>query len=519
MRALPVTRSAARTAIAILAMLVAWEAVGRFTSLGHAAVPAPSQILAQYWSDRDLYPIHMWATLKAACLGFLIGNTIAIVAAIAFCRFPALELVLRGVNITLFAIPPIVVGPILVLLFQDNLPQIILAAMAVYFSTMAATLIGLREIDPRLPDVIRAYGGGESAILRFVRLRSAVPSMLAGLRVAAATSVLGAILAEFGSGARWGLGSFLLGSLGQGNAPRLWGIALSATAMALVGYGGLGMLASRLDGASVAVTVAANQVPDQIAAAGRYRAAQRVLLIVAAIMAPFVLWWLAVRLPNLSPIIAPGPIDTFHYLFTEPGSAETRAALLAALAQTLPVAGLGLIWGMAAAFILACLSVLAPRIVRVLLPPALVLQTTPLVALVPIVLLIFGRDTAAALAMTVAVVFFPAFVMLSQGFALVPRAARDVVRAYGASGWTELTLIAIPYAMPYLFAAAKLVAPRALLGVMISEWLLSGTGLGNLLNVSRGTLEYGMVWAGACISVLIAIAAYQAVSIIERLMR
>ena len=43
--------------------------------------------------------------------------------------------------------------------------------------------------------------------------------------------------------------------------------------------------------------------------------------------------------------------------------------------------------------------------------------------------------------------------------------------------------------------------------------------LRNLLNVSRGMLEYGMVWAGACISVLIAIAAYQAVSMVERLMR
>jgi sulfonate transport system permease protein len=63
------------------------------------------------------------------------------------------------------------------------------------------------------------------------------------------------------------------------------------------------------------------------------------------------------------------------------------------------------------------------------------------------------------------------------------------------------------------------VAPRALLGVMVAEWLLSGVGLGNLLNVSRGTLDYGMIWGGALVSILISVAAYQAVGAIERVTR
>ena len=70
------------------------------------------------------------------------------------------------------------------------------------------------------------------AVLRWLRLRSCLPGMLGGLRVAAPAAILGSILAEFGSGARWGLGSFLLGSLGRGNPARIWGIGLTATAMA-----------------------------------------------------------------------------------------------------------------------------------------------------------------------------------------------------------------------------------------------------------------------------------------------
>ena len=118
--------------------------------------------------------------------------------------------------------------------------------------------------------------------------------------------------------------------------------------------------------------------------------------------------------------------------------------------------------------------------------------------------------------MAVLVVFFPAYVMLAQGFALVPRAARELVQVYGGSKSRELALVSVPYAASYLFAAAKLVAPRALLGVMVAEWLLSGRGLGNLLNSSRGLLDYDMVWAGAVVSILISVAAYEAVGGIER---
>ncbi len=121
--------------------------------------------------------------------------------------------------------------------------------------------------------------------------------------------------------------------------------------------------------------------------------------------------------------------------------------------------------------------------------------------------------------MAVLVVFFPAYVLLSQGFALTPHAARDLVRAYGGGRFKELRLIATPYSISYLFAAAKLVAPQALLGVMVAEWLLSGRGLGNLLNVSRGNLDYDMIWAGAMVSILISVAAYQSVAALERLWR
>ena len=62
----------------------------------------------------------------------------------------------------------------------------------------------------------------------------------------------------------------------------------------------------------------------------------------------------------------------------------------------------------------------------------------------------------------------------------------------------------------------RLTAPRALLGVMIAEWLATGRGLGNLLNQSRGYLDFGMIWTVAAVSVLLSVGFYQLVLVIER---
>jgi sulfonate transport system permease protein len=70
-------------------------------------------------------------------------------------------------------------------------------------------------------------------------------------------------------------------------------------------------------------------------------------------------------------------------------------------------------------------------------------------------------------------------------------------------------MVTIPASLPYLFAAARLTVPRALLGVMIAEWLATGKGLGNLLNQSRGYLDYGMIWTVAAVSVMLSVLFYQ----------
>lgn len=496
----------------LVILLVLWELLGRLHLVASGALPAPSVILLKLWADRADYPPHVLATLEASILGFLVGNAIAIAAGVLFVLSPVALRLARGVNIAIFALPPIAISPVLVLTLSGMTPRVVLAALGCYFTTMTATVLGLTQADARSLDVVRAYGGGRWSMMRLVQLRSALPSMLGGLRIAAPNAVLGAILAEFGGGGRFGLGTYLLGSLGRADPPRLWGIGLTATLIAGLAYAAFAILGNHTAGASRAVTIpaAAPSLP------GRHSRLASILLALAAIALPLVLWWLLLKGLGVPEMIARTPAGIIDYLFLADSAGSAQSRLLAALAETLPITLAGLLAGLAFAFMLALLVDVAPALGRSLMPVALVTQTMPLVALTPLLVLLLGRGTAVTLWITISVTFFPSFVTIAQGIMMVPRPALEVPRAYGAGKLKELRLVAIPASLPYLFAALRLAVPRALLGVMIAEWLATGKGLGNLLNQSRGYLDYGMIWTVAVVAVLIAVVFHQVVIFTER---
>jgi ABC-type nitrate/sulfonate/bicarbonate transport system permease component len=180
---------------------------------------------------------------------------------------------------------------------------------------------------------------------------------------------------------------------------------------------------------------------------------------------------------------------------------------------------IGLLCGLAAALLLAVILSLRPTLGRAVLPFALVSQTMPLPALTPLIVLVFGRSILATVVVCVSVTFFPSFVTISQALATTSPAAIDVVRVSGGGRLKSLRFVGLPGAVPAMVTAARLAAPRALLGVMIAEYLATGNGLGNLLNESRGRLDYGMIWTVATTSVLVAVLITQLFGLAEKLTR
>ncbi|GIE88005.1 ABC transporter permease [Actinoplanes regularis] len=221
----------------LLTLLAAWELLGRTAFADSRAVPPPTAVLGQLHDDGfGFYLPNVETTLREAGLGWLWGNAIAIVLAVALVQVPLLEQALLRLALVSYCLPVIAIGPVLAVLFSDDTPKVILAALSVIFTTLVGALVGLRGADRTSLDLIRAYGGGKWTQLWRVRLRACLPSLFAGLRIAAPAAMLGAIIGEY-LGAESGLGVAMINSQQSLAVERTWGIALVATALSGAAYG------------------------------------------------------------------------------------------------------------------------------------------------------------------------------------------------------------------------------------------------------------------------------------------
>ena len=168
------------TLLGFVLLALLWEVAGQRQWVGDGALPAPSAVLQAWYRDRADYPAHIWGTLKTALAGFVIGNVCAIGLGVLFAWFRPFERLMAGVNVTLFAMPAIALVPILVIALPGDSPRVVLSALSVYYPTMVATVLGLTQVDARLADLVRVYGGSSWSVMRWVRLRSSLPTVLAG---------------------------------------------------------------------------------------------------------------------------------------------------------------------------------------------------------------------------------------------------------------------------------------------------------------------------------------------------
>ena len=133
-------------------------------------------------------------------------------------------------------------GPVLRVVFgPGDGPQIVLAALAVYYTTMIPLLVGVRAAPSTWFDLVRSYGRGRAAQLRYVRARAAVPYLVAGLQIAAPAAFLGAMVGEF-TGAAGGLGVLTLRASRDLDIELTWALAVIATAVSVIAYAAIGAL-------------------------------------------------------------------------------------------------------------------------------------------------------------------------------------------------------------------------------------------------------------------------------------
>jgi len=504
-----------------LAVLAFWEVCARIGIFGSTVPPFSTSLdhIVTHWGD---YQSHVVSTLSMAAIGLVLSSLLGVLAASLFAASQLAEQAFRGLLVVAYCAPPIVLLPVLISAFPTDVTRLIVITSMIVYPMTVSVLVGLQAVDQRAIDVIRVSGGGAFQVLWRLRLPRALPNFLSGLQVAIPTSILGAMLAEL-AGGRWGLGLYLISGIKSGDRPLVWGVTLLATAISAAGYFACGALARRVGAGRVRVDAAESSVfarlrEQSAAGSGRLSRVGRAALTGGlGLFVPLAAWWLVVRLLDLNPIVMKDPFGVWEQLVTGPRAKINRDEILGALGSTLSDTAMGFAAGLGAAFLLAIVFETHPRWKSVLLPAALVTQTIPLVALVPLLLVTVGRGDITMLLIGISITFFPGFVLISQGLGEAPRPLVDLVHAAGGSAFAVLWKVKVPHAIPYLTAAARLLAPRALLGIILAEYVATGTGLGFVVYRARGNLDFGMMWSAAVVAVIVSCLVFWVAGYLERL--
>ncbi len=218
---------------------------------------------------------------------------------------------------------------------------------------------------------------------------------------------------------------------------------------------------------------------------------------------------------QVSPFVGKGPVAVWSYLVSGPGAGSHLATLGRQSVVTLRDAMLGLVAGTVAAAVSAVAFNLWRPLEQTLMPVAIVLRAVPLVAMTPLIVLMFGRDLAAVAVIAGIVTFFPALVNITLALRSAPREPLDVCRAYGAGRVATMWKVQVPVALPALFASLRIASPLALVGALLAEWLATGTGLGYQILEAAAVSDYTGLWATVAVTTAYSLALYAVIGAVE----
>jgi ABC-type nitrate/sulfonate/bicarbonate transport system permease component len=251
-----------------------------------------------------------------------------------------------------------------------------------------------------------------------------------------------------------------------------------------------------------------------------HRAGRTIVTIVVSMVILALLWDLALVVLHANSFVAKNPVGVWDYLIVQnPLSsttpAQNRAQLLQLLWVTLGHSSVGFVFGVGGSVVIAVLFTLARPLEFMFMPIAMLLRTVPLLAMAPVIYLIFGNGVVTAAFIGGVVVFFPLLVNLTVGFASVSPQAVDLIRAYGGNRWTVMRKAAIPSALPHFFASMRIAVPGAITGAMLYEWLFTYQGMGAAITSAKNQSDYGEMWAIVVIVTVVSIILYTVVALIE----
>ena len=194
---------------AVAALLLIWQGVSAAGLVPGYMLPSPVDVVRAFWAERALLWENAVITLQEAFIGLALGVALGFLFAVLMDAFDVLYRAFYPILVITQTIPTVAIAPLLVLWFgYEMAPKIILIVISTFFPVTVGLLDGFRSADRDAMGMLRSMGATRWQIFRYIKCPSALPQFFSGLRIAAAYSVVGAVISEW-LGGFGGLGVYM----------------------------------------------------------------------------------------------------------------------------------------------------------------------------------------------------------------------------------------------------------------------------------------------------------------------
>jgi len=212
-----------------------WETAVRVLDIKAFIVPAPSAIVAALFNEWPEISAAAVGTFTSALLGLALGTLLGIGAALAAVRWPMAREGAMPLAIAANSTPIIVLAPVVNSWFGLLSPwsSIVVVAILVFFPVMINLVRGLLSAEASELELMMSYAATERTTLWKLQLPGALPYMFSALKVAAALSLIGAIVKEYFGGSQARLGQYLTLKAGNFQFEEVWAAVLVSAAFGI----------------------------------------------------------------------------------------------------------------------------------------------------------------------------------------------------------------------------------------------------------------------------------------------
>jgi NitT/TauT family transport system permease protein len=186
----------------------AWDAVVRIKEIPPYVLPAPGLVFATLVSDWPELSRSLAVTLVTTFEGLLLAVSGGVALAILFNLLRLFEYAFYPFAVILQVTPIVAIAPLLLVYLPQEAAVLACAWIVAFFPVLANTTLGLNSVDRSLADLFRLYRASWLKRLVLLKLPSALPYILGGVRIAGGLSLIGAVVAEIAAGSA-GAGSGL----------------------------------------------------------------------------------------------------------------------------------------------------------------------------------------------------------------------------------------------------------------------------------------------------------------------